>query len=154
MDLSRRTFVIATTAAVASCACGAALCDAADAKDAAPTTVDVGTLADYPKDGVINDSFAKVHKVLVVRAEGKIYAPSARCTHKGTTVKAKDGQIACPAHSSKFDLKGAPKSGPAKKALARFGISVNAEGHIIVDKTKQFEQAKWNEPGASISAIA
>jgi cytochrome b6-f complex iron-sulfur subunit len=157
MDLSRRTFVIATTAAtVATCACGMLNADAAeqppkDPKESPETTIDVGVRADYAKDGAIKDTWAKNNRILVVREGGKIYAPSAKCTHKGCAVRAKDGQIVCPCHSSKYDLQGAPKSGPAKKPLFRFGISVNAAGHIIVDKTKQFEQPKWNDPGASIA---
>jgi Rieske Fe-S protein len=151
MEMTRRNFVVvASAAAVATCACGG-LCaaKAADTDAAAASLVDVGVPSDYAKDGAA-DKFAKEHKVLVVRSGARIYAPTARCTHKGCTLKPKDGTLACPCHSSKFSLEGSPTGGPAKKPLVRHGIFIDAAGHLVVDKSKQYEQPDWENPGAYV----
>src|SRR5688572_23798268 len=110
-EMNRRNFVVlaTVTAATAACACECAL--AADAppadskeKEKAPPpnkgTVNVGKKAKYDKDGV-SDEFAKSNRVLVVRHGGKIYAPTATCTHKNCAVKLKENankekEIVCP----------------------------------------------------------
>ena len=73
-SLNRRQFVLAAGAAACACAvCGGG----ADELLAAPSggaKVDVGTLADYPADGV-SDKFLKApHKLLVVRSAAAISA--------------------------------------------------------------------------------
>ena len=135
--------------AVAACA---GLCEYAGAAEAAsqPTTpVDIGTMADFPKDGVF-DKFAKSDKFFVIRHEGKIYATTATCSHRKANLKLKDGTITCPNHGSRFTPQGTPTKGPAKISLMRYGISKNAEGHMIVDRSKQFEEKKWDDEGASL----
>lgn len=167
-ELNRRNFVVlaTVTAATAACACECAL--AADApaadskeKEKAPPpnkgTVNVGKKADYAKDGV-SDKFAKSNRVLVVRHEGRIYAPTATCTHKNCAVRLKDNattkekEIVCPCHGSKFTLQGTSTKGPAKGSLYRYALSVNADGDIIVNKEKQFAEKEWDQEGAYITA--
>ena len=159
-DLNRREFVIATAVAAGACACCGEELLAADPPASAPASaagpVDVGTKADYPKDGTINDKLAKPKelRILVVRNEGKIYAINSTCTHKNCAVKAgKDpGDIVCPCHGSKYSLHGTATKGPAKGSLFRYGISVNDKGRIMVDKSKQFPEKQWDDAGASIPA--
>ena len=85
-NLSRREFVAAVTAA-AACA-GCAFCGS-DAEAAPPVStpepekVDIGTLADYPKDGIF-DKFARSHRFFVIRNSGELYASSSICTHKNS----------------------------------------------------------------------
>jgi Rieske Fe-S protein len=155
-EINRRDFVAA--AAVTVCGCmlaGEAFADAPKAADtpkaSAPTAIDVGTKADYPKDGV-TDKWAKSQRILVVRNEGKIYAPTATCTHKNCALKNKGGDIACGCHGSKYTLMGVPIKGPAKFPLHRYGISIDDKGHLIIDKSKQFEEKHWDDAGASVSA--
>ena len=158
-EVNRREFVtIATVAAATAVCCGT--CDLALAGEPPgptpptalqKTPVDVGPKAGYAKDGVV-DKFAKSHRVLVVTNGGKIYAICATCTHKNCATKAKDDGIVCPCHGSKFSLHGTPTKGPAKASLYRFGLSVNEQGNIIVDRAKQFSEKQWDDEGASISA--
>lgn len=161
-DLNRRDFVAIATATCAICTCG--LVDSAQAAETgekapppappgamARTPVDVGPKSDYAKDGPY-DKFAKSSRILVIRNEGKIYAPTATCSHKNCAVKVKDGEINCSCHGSKFTLMGVPTKGPAKVPLFRYGISVNEKGNIIVDRSKQFDEKKWDDEGASIPA--
>jgi cytochrome b6-f complex iron-sulfur subunit len=93
--------------------------------------------------------------VLVVRHQGKIYAPTATCTHKNCAVKLKENakkekEIVCPCHGSKFTVQGTSLKGPAKGSLYRYALSVNADGDIIVNKEKQFAEKEWEQEGAYI----
>src|SRR5436190_13351194 len=104
-EMNRREFVQLTTraavfAAAAAGVCGLC-CESACAADApaAPgpsgtsaMIVDVGTIADYPTDGVF-DKYAKDNQVLVVRKGNQIYAMSAICTHKAKTVRLASGVL-------------------------------------------------------------
>jgi Rieske Fe-S protein len=145
-EMNRREFVIAAT--VAACAC--TLTDPAEVLAAPAKPIDVGTVGDYPADGV-SDKFIKPHRILVVRADKRIHAMSAVCTHKACAVKLKDNQIKCPCHGSIFSNHGTVTDGPAKVSLVRYGIKQNDAGRIIVDKSKQFREPKWEDPGSFIT---
>jgi nitrite reductase/ring-hydroxylating ferredoxin subunit len=170
-DLNRREFVTAaavTCAACAACACVSETALGEDTPSSPPaggsggqrgplpkTPFDIGPKSDYAKDGVV-DKFAKTERILVVTHEGKIYCPTATCTHKNAVVSIKTtdpgkGDLFCRAHGSKFSLEGTVTKGPAKISLARYAISVNDKGNIIVDRSKQFEEKQWDDPKASIS---
>jgi cytochrome b6-f complex iron-sulfur subunit len=131
--VDRRTFLAAT---IAACAC--ATCPLAGlAKDAAPAgPVDVGTAADYPRDGAVYDVFAKSHGFFLVRDGGSLYALSATCTHKKTLLKAKGKALACPKHGARFKLTGAVAKGPARRPLGRFAITADDAGRITVDPSQ------------------
>ena len=150
-ELNRREFVT-----VAACAAGACMmCGSiAQAEDAAPgsggTKIDAGPVTDYTSDGP-SDKLVDTKKIIIVRENGKIFAMSSICTHKMGPVKIKGTDLVCAKHNSHFDNDGKPKSGPAKAALFRLGISQNADGHILVDPNKKFGENQWNDAGASIS---
>ena len=128
--LDRRTFLSAT---IAACACAA--CPLAGvAKDAPPADpVDVGTAADYPRDGAVYDAYAKSHGFFLVRDGGTLYALSSTCTHKKALLKAKGKALACPKHGARFKLTGDVAKGPARRPLPRFGITKDDAGRITVD---------------------
>ena len=153
-ELNRRDFVVAAIGAV----CAGCMCEFAEG--AAPPssqsgqmsgTVDIGTKADYPKDGFISDKFIKSNQVVVAREDGKIYAMTAICTHRRATVSVKGAEIVCAKHGSHFSGMGTPTKGPAKISLMHFAIK-EEKGRLIVDKSKQFEEKKWDDPAASVSA--
>jgi cytochrome b6-f complex iron-sulfur subunit len=173
LEMNRRNFVALTVAAAAATACACECTLAADAADAAADTgdgkekespkapppnvgtVNVGKKAKYDKDGV-SDEFAKKQRVLVVRHQGKIYAPTATCTHKNCAVKLKENakkekEIVCPCHGSRFTPQGTSTKGPAKGSLYRYGISIDANGDIIVNKEQQFAEKDWEKDGAFIT---
>ena len=160
-DPNRRQFVIATaalTCAAVACECCAAEADAKEAEKeekegaGAPESksVDAGPLANYNKDGITDKFSKKPDRVMLIRHEGKLYAPSAICSHKKCTIKIKDGSLACPCHGSKFTHDGKPTKGPAKTPLLRYAISTNESGNVIVDKTKTFEEKDWGNEAAFI----
>jgi nitrite reductase/ring-hydroxylating ferredoxin subunit len=140
-DVNRREFLIG------SLACGAcALCP--HVVRAAPSTpIDIGTVADFSKDG-ITDKWAEVHDFFVIRRRGRLYAVSATCTHKAFDLVAQDNAIKCPKHGSLFSLEGKVEKAPARKTLPRYGISINSEGRIMVDSSRRFLEKNWSDPGA------
>ena len=168
IEMNRRNFVALTVAAAAATACARECTLAADApagegkekespKPPPPNvgTVNVGKKTKYDKDGV-SDEFAKEKRVLVIRHQGKIYAPTATCTHRNCAVKLKENakkekEIACGCHGSKFSVQGTSTKGPAKGSLYRYGISVNADGDIIVNKEKQYAEKDWEQEGAFLT---
>jgi Rieske Fe-S protein len=73
----------------------------------------------------------------MVTHEGKIYAPTATCSHKNAVVMLKERprRAGLPAHGSKYSVQGTVTKGPAKVSLYRYGISVDDKGNIIVDRS-------------------
>ena len=162
-ELNRREFVqLSSAAAVAMAAAGCLCCEEvalAEGPASAPSQgdlpakfLDVGTVDDYPKDGISDKFAAKPTRVLVVRKGDRIYASSATCTHRacGVKVKMDTHQLACPCHGSKFDNNGKPVSGPAKAPLFRHAITLNEQKHLIVDKSKQFGEKEWDNAQAFV----
>ncbi len=117
-----------------------------------PTTVDIGTVADFKDDGVY-DALARTDRLLVFKADGKIFAASSICTHKSCVVRKIEGNLACPCHGSSFDNAGYPAGGPARLPLVRYALRVEA-GRILVDKTKSLPEKKWESPEASVPVAA
>ena len=163
-ELNRRDFLATAAGAAAALTCACALdCPfalAADekaggAEDTSP--VDIGTLADYPKDGPYDKFAKKPTSLLVIRDGGKLFAPTAICTHKKANLTVDGGEIVCPKHDSPFDNQGVPKAKtkdgddtPAKKPLVRYAISKNAAGKLIVDKSKSFDKDRWDDPASFV----
>jgi cytochrome b6-f complex iron-sulfur subunit len=156
-DLNRRQFLIAaaTTAAVISLPVLQSQAQDAPTTKPAGKAVDVGTLKSFDKDG-INDKWSAKKKggFFVVRGDGKLYACSSSCTHRGVTVAVKDNELVCPAHNSHFSVQGTVTSGPAKSSLPRYAISVEDNGHVMVDKSKQFAEAHWDDTASFVTIPA
>ena len=154
-DLNRREFALATMA----CACAMSLPQVVEAAEpstqpaAAPGPVDAGALTTYASNR-INDAFAKPNKFFVIRADDRLYAPNAVCTHKRCTLKLRDGSMACPCHGSKYSIEGTPLKGPAKYSLYRYGISIDEKKRVIVDTSKQFDEKDWEKAGSFVSLKA
>jgi Rieske Fe-S protein len=146
-DMNRRDFVaiMATTA----CACCLGIEQTSLAAETAAGPVDVGAVTEFAADGIV-DKFVKSHRFFVVKKGTQLIAPVAVCTHKGKGLIANEGQMLCRSHGSRFESTGIVSKGPAKKSLARYGISVNAAGHVLVDTTKRFEEDKWSEAGSFV----
>ena len=140
--ISRRKFLV-----VASCACAAGGACRALAEEAKP--VDIGTASDFPKDG-ISDRFTG-QDFFVVRREGRLYATTSICSHMAEPLLVDAGdtsRIKCSGHESVFDSEGRVMVGPATKSLVRLGITLNSDGHIVVDPARTFPEDKWEEKGS------
>jgi len=155
-NLSRRDFLMtaAATAAVISLpvlqAHGADDTPPAKAKEAAGPPVDAGLLGSFDKDGITN-KFAKSNKFFLIRNDGKLFAVTSLCTHRGAQMTAEgDKDLFCPRHKSYFSLEGTVTGGPAKSSLPRYAISLNDDKHVMVDKSKQFKEVQWSDPASFI----
>lgn len=66
--------------------------------------------------------------------EGEYVAFSARCTHEGTDVEARDGlELTCPNHGSKYDAAdgAAVLQGPATSPLRALDVTLDGEQLVI-----------------------
>jgi Rieske Fe-S protein len=102
------------------------------------------------KDGVY-DSLAQSQGFFLISSKGKLYATSSTCTHKANLVSIdaeNHGQLKCEKHGSLFSLEGKVVKPPAKRSLPRYGITLDAKKHVIVDPTKRFEEANWQNPAS------
>jgi nitrite reductase/ring-hydroxylating ferredoxin subunit len=155
MSSPNRRELLGAAAALAACACAAcplASLSAAAAAEAASGTVDAGPVRGFGREGVYADrAEPAAGGFLVVRRGGRLYAVTSTCSHKRFTLAVKDGQIVCPKHGSRFTADGVPTKAPARKPLVRFGVSVNADGRLIVDRSHRFEKGDWDRPGSFIA---
>jgi nitrite reductase/ring-hydroxylating ferredoxin subunit len=156
LPLNRRDFVAAAAVAGVCGVCGltasSALAQATTQPSSTPL-LDVGPASDYTADGPTM-TWADDHHVIVVRQSGKIFAMTSKCTHHGCVVTDTGSQFNCPCHNSDFQYDGELIDGPAKRALPRYGISVDTDGHIQVDVHKTFPQPKWDDPASFITVPA
>ncbi len=155
-DLNRRQFLMAAAATAAVISLPVLQTQAADTP--APPSgkpIDVGGIKSYDKDG-INDKWAKKNKggFFVVRQDGKLYAATSTCTHRGATITLDNGEMVCHQHNSHFSVQGTVTAGPAKASLPRYAISVDDNGHVQVDKSKQFAEKDWDDAAASVKIPA
>jgi nitrite reductase/ring-hydroxylating ferredoxin subunit len=161
--MNRREFLQVATAATCAGLCGlsCARSDPAGVSDCSPAAplagaagpVDVGPLVDYAREGPY-DRFAEDEGVLLIVHGGRLIATSAVCTHKRATLTVRGGRIVCPKHGSRFGDDGFPLTGPASAPLNRFGVSVNGEGRVIVDRSTVLRPAQWDQPEGSLSTTA
>lgn len=145
-NLSRRRFVALSSGCLL---CGAGARRALGATD---KPIDIGELKDYPKDE-ISEKFIR-YDIFIVRNHGKLFASTAICPHKGNYLlldPQNPGRIICSGHDSNFDPEGIPTGGPARRALARYAISVNDKGRVIVDTSREFPQAQWEDKASYVT---
>ena len=139
-------------AALAACACAACPLASlsAPAKEASGT-VDAGPVKGFGRDGVYaGHAEPNAGGFIVVRKAGRLYAVTSTCSHKQFTLAVKDGQIVCPKHGSRFGADGTPTKAPARKPLVRFGVSVNGDGRLVVDRSKRFDKGEWDRAGSFV----
>lgn len=83
---------------------------------------------DELESGQSQSVFVDDYPALVARIDDQFYVVEDVCTHDGQPLAGGiicDGQIACPRHGAKFDLKtGEAKSMPATKAIKAFHVEV------------------------------
>lgn len=79
---------------------------------------------------VVDSSAGKI--IVIHSGEGKWAAFSAKCTHKGATLKYDGTQLNCPSHGSKFNAAtGDVTGGPAEKALKSYAVKPG-DGSVTV----------------------
>lgn len=126
--MKRREFIILGCAAIAGCA--------GQSGSNLPLTfqavsIDAGSRADYPSDGV----YDRFHDqgFFVVRRGEKLFAISSICTHRRCALKAQpDRSFYCKCHGSTFDPDGHVTEGPAIIDLPVLASEIDGRGHLIV----------------------
>jgi cytochrome b6-f complex iron-sulfur subunit len=110
----------------------------------------------YPADfgfGV-DTKFQQQYRIWVVRNVEGIFVIYARCTHLGCTPdwKPAENKFKCPCHGSGYDSEGINFEGPAPRPLDRAHVELDAEGQIVVDTARLYEQPKggFNAPGSML----
>lgn len=88
--------------------------------------------------------------VFVVRGNRKIYALSSICTHLGCVIDVAGDGFACGCHGSRYALDGTRLSGPAKRPLVRYGISVNDSDQIVIDRSVTYAPAHADDLGSFV----
>ena len=113
-----------------------------------PSKIKVGYPDQY-EDGKVVERY-KDQNAWIVRNDGFIYALSTTCTHLGCTPNwlEREQKFKCPCHGSGFKISGVNFEGPAPRPLERWGIGLDENGKIVVDKSKKFqkEMGQWENP--------
>ena len=115
----------------------------------------------FPDDfapGQVETKFKAQFGVWIVRDEydgqAQIFALKTVCTHLGCTPNWLEGEqkFKCPCHGSGFYKDGVNFEGPAPRPLERYGISLAADGQLVVDKSKQFneEKGQWTDASSFV----
>ncbi|EPZ50402.1 ubiquinol-cytochrome c reductase iron-sulfur subunit [Halobacteriovorax sp. GFR7] len=98
----------------------------------------------------VDERWKNGYGVWIVKMEGRLFALSNICTHLGCVPNWLPAELKfkCPCHGSGYYQNGINFEGPAPRPLERYKISLNAEGKIIVDKTKiyRYEKGQWDNP--------
>ena len=81
-------------------------------------------------DGV---SIDEQNEVILVRWQGRAFAFSSRCTHRGARLEWRrgEGRVFCPKHKARFRPDGAHDSGRRTRDLDRYDIRRSADGLAI-----------------------
>jgi cytochrome b6-f complex iron-sulfur subunit len=115
----------------------------------AAQSFNAGSPADYPV-GEVSLRWVEKYGVWIVRNNEQLYALSTTCTHLGCTPSwlVSEGKFKCPCHGSGFYVTGINFEGPAPRPLERYGVTLDGDGQIVVDKTQKFQQEKgqWSDP--------
>lgn len=100
-----------------------------------PSGAKLATLDDIPVGGAVSVSGPDGKPVIVARtAQDTAVAYSAKCTHKGCTVKPAGKELDCPCHGSKFEAAtGKVLGGPADAPLPAVAVRVDG-GNVVTGK--------------------
>jgi nitrite reductase/ring-hydroxylating ferredoxin subunit len=137
LAMDRRTFLrdaalaAAATLAVLGATPGAAF--AANVRAIAPLSRAGGQRAYRlpTTDGVSVDD---ANDVIIARWQGRVYAFSLRCPHRGTRLEwhADEARIFCPKHKARFRLDGSHDSGRSTRNLDRYDVQRRGEELIVI----------------------
>jgi nitrite reductase/ring-hydroxylating ferredoxin subunit len=156
MEMNRRDFVAAAGIAVVGVA---VLCqESASAQTTQPSTtagpIDCGPKANFAKAGPVMTWAKKPHHIIVINENGKLYAPTSRCTHHRCDIVDAGDHFLCRCHHSDFKYDGTVIDGPAHQPLIRYGISLSDSGNVVVDMQQQFPKDQWTDPKSFIDMTA
>jgi nitrite reductase/ring-hydroxylating ferredoxin subunit len=103
-----------------------------------------------PDDGVAVD---EGNEVILVRWQGRAYAFSAKCPHRGGRLewRAAESRVYCPKHKARFRADGAHDSGRQSRDLDRFDI--RQEGGALVIRRDALRRADTDPAGWAAAVV-
>ena len=84
----------------------------------------------YPLDSTTSVADGRA---FIKHDERGLYAINASCTHLGCLIKPARSGFECPCHGSQFTPAGTVTNGPAAQPLTRASLSLDADGHVVLD---------------------
>jgi cytochrome b6-f complex iron-sulfur subunit len=105
----------------------------------------------------VDTKWQQQQRIWVVKTSDRLFIVSAVCTHLGCTPdwKSSENKFKCPCHGSGYDSDGINFEGPAPRPMDRAHVELDAEGQIVVDKSKLYmwpkgERNQFNDEGSYI----
>ncbi len=161
MESINRREMLKTAAAAAAVACLCELGEPAESlgQPAPPPPapphpgdlLDAGPIENYAAEG-ITGTWARTRRVILVRHGPRLYALTARCTHRGCVVRPGPDHngFVCPCHHAAYGIEGRVVKPPAKLALDHLAIHVDDQKHVIVNPARHFPEGQWDDPASFI----
>lgn len=108
----------------------------------------------YPVPASEGVSIDRQEQIIVVRADGRLYAFYLSCPHQHTALHwiEKHQQFECPKHHSKYRPDGEFISGRATRSMDRYAVEVS-DGQLMVDTTRLFRQDQDPEGWSAAYAV-
>jgi nitrite reductase/ring-hydroxylating ferredoxin subunit len=102
-------------------------------------------------DGVQVD---ESNEVILVRWQGRVYAFSAKCPHRGGRLewRAAESRVYCPKHKARFRADGAHDSGRSSRDLDRYDI--HRDGSSLVIRLDVLRRADTDPAGWAAAVVA
>jgi nitrite reductase/ring-hydroxylating ferredoxin subunit len=150
----RRTFLRASALGVLAALVGdAALPALAEAVGAMAPRTARGAELRYTIPASDSVAVDERNELILVRWQGRAYALSTKCTHRGATLewRGPEGRVFCPKHKARFRPDGAHDSGRSARALDRYDI--RREGGSLVIRLDALRRAD-TDPAGWASAVA
>jgi len=122
-----------------------------------PSQFKVGFPSDFAP-GQVETKFKAQFAVWIVNTEyngePQLFALKSVCTHLGCTPNWLEAEqkFKCPCHGSGFYKDGINFEGPAPRPLERYAISIAADGQVLIDKSRTFqeEMGQWADSASFI----
>jgi nitrite reductase/ring-hydroxylating ferredoxin subunit len=95
----------------------------------------------------------ETNEVILVRWQGRAYAFSAKCPHRGARLEwhAAESRVYCPKHKARFRADGAHDSGRASRDLDRYDI--RREGSSLVIRLDALHRADTDPAGWAAAVV-
>ena len=154
LSVDRRTFLRATALGVLGALAGeAAWPTLAQAVGTVAPTRSGGVELRYALPATDSVSVDERNEVILVRWQGRAYALSTKCTHRGARLewRAQEGRVFCPKHKARFRADGVHDSGRSTRDLDRYDI--RREGSSLVIRLDILRRADTDRE-AWVSAVA
>lgn len=122
-----------------------------------PSQFKVGFPSDFAP-GQVETKFKAKFGIWVVsteyNGEPQLFALKSVCTHLGCTPNWLEAEqkFKCPCHGSGFYKDGINFEGPAPRPLERYAIGIAADGQVMIDKSRTFqeEMGQWADSASFI----